>query len=209
MKKILACMSLVFVLSAGATALAAENVIDSGAYTKEGNTLDVALAGATHKNTILITKNGVSGSDGIVFADQNDDTFVNVTTGFLLKGESLAPGTYTVKMNNDLGTGFEEKTFTVAEGAPDRVEVPNQAFTYEYFNKARNQYEYDAGFKVENKDLTNVHYIAITNVTKDKTVYIALDGNYATNANVAIRINNIPKDVTVSVALTATNGNAN
>ena len=108
MKKILACMSLVFVLSAGATALAAENVIDSGAYTKEGNTLDVALAGATHKNTILITKNGVSGSDGIVFADQNDDTFVGVTTGFLLKGESLDPGTYTVKMNNAQGNGYEE-----------------------------------------------------------------------------------------------------
>lgn len=203
MKKILACMSLVFALSAGATALADENVIDSGAYTKEGNTLGVSLAGATNKNTVLITRNS---DNEIVFADQNDDTFRGVTS-FLLKGESLAPGTYTVKMNNDLGTGYEEKTFTVAEGAPDRVDVSTQAFKYEYFNEARNQYEYDAGFKVENRDLSNVRYIAITNVTKDKTVYIELDGTYQANANVAIRINNIPKDVTVSVALTATKPN--
>ena len=205
MKKILACMSLVFVLSAGATALAAE-LDTSQVYDSSENSLKVSLSGATEMNTILITKDGVSGSDGIVFADQNDDTFRGVTS-FLLKGESLDPGTYTVKMNNAQGNGYEEKTFTVAEGAPDRVDVSTQAFKYEYFNEARNQYEYDAGFKVENRDLSNVRYIAITNVTKDKTVYIELDGTYQANANVAIRINNIPKDVTVSVALTATKPN--
>ena len=73
MKKILACMSLVFALSAGATALADENVIDvSQAYNSTQNSLTVSGAGATEMNTILITKDGDSSSDGIVFIDQND-----------------------------------------------------------------------------------------------------------------------------------------
>ena len=205
MKKILACMSLVFALSAGATALADE-LDTSPAYDSSENSLTVRLSGATKMNTVLITKDNDTGNDGIVFVDQNDDTFSSVSK-FLLKGNSLAPGTYTVKMNNDLGTGYEKKTFTVAEGALDRVDVSIQAFKYAYFNNHTNQDEYDAGFKVENADLSNVHYIAITNVTENKTAYIELDGTYATNANVAIRINNIPENVTVSVALTATKPN--
>ena len=55
MKKIIACMSLVFALSAGATALAAE-LDTSQVYDSSENSLKVGLSGATEMNTILITK---------------------------------------------------------------------------------------------------------------------------------------------------------
>ena len=209
MKKILACMSLVFALSAGATALADENVIDSGAYDPSDNSLSITGAGATNMETILITDE--TGKD-ILFVDQNDEGLGHVqgVTRFLLKGTGkLKAGTYNVRMHDTDTDVTTTKTFTVAEGAQNIVDVSNQAFTYEYYNTHTERYEYDAGFKVENKDLSNVRYIAITNVTENKTAYIKLDGTYKANANVAIRINNIPKGVTVSVALTATDGTSN
>lgn len=206
MKKILACMSLVFALSAGATALAEETVIDpSQAYDSSNNSLSVSLAGATNKNTILITNE--DGSD-ILFADQNDDTFVGVTTGFLLKGNSLNAGKYIVKMNTKDGTGYEEKTFTIADNTPQsEMDITTEAFTYEKTDSNGNVV-YDKGFKATNANLTGINYIAITNTTagdsnEGKTLYIQLDKTVNGMVNVAIRINDIPKDKTVSVKLVA------
>ena len=210
MKKILACMSLVFALSAGATALADENVIDvSQAYNSTQNSLTVSGAGATEMNTILITKDDVPGSDGIVFADQNDDTFVGVTTGFLLKGNSLEAGDYTVTMNKKDGGEPTVKSFSISNNEPQsEMYIKTVAFTYAKKDSQGNPV-YDTGFTAENANLTGMNYIAITNTTKDdpdegKTAYFDLDTTLTNaSANIAIRINNIPEGKTVSVKLVA------
>ena len=202
MKKILACMSLVFALSAGATALADENVIDK-AYIKDGNKLGVSLAGATEMNTILITKDGASGSNGIVFADQNDDTF-NTVSEFLLKGDSLETGDYTVTMNKKDGGEPTVKSFSISNNEPQsEMYIKTVAFKYDKNGV------YDTGFTAKNANLTGINYIAITNTTEDdlnkgKTAYIKLDTTLTNaSANIAIRINNIPDGKTVSVKLVA------
>lgn len=205
MKKILACMSLVFALSAGATALAAVGDVNN-AYIKDGNKLDVDIAGATDKNTVLITKNGTEGSEGIVFADQNDDTFSGVAS-FLLKGDSLASGTYTVKMNNAKGTALTTNEFTISDAPVSEMAITTEAFIYEKTDSKGNVV-YDKGFKATNANLTGINYIAITNTTagdsnEGKTLYIQLDQTVNGMVNVAIRINDIPKDKTVSVKLVA------
>ena len=210
MKKILACMSLVFALSAGATALAATNEIDSRAYDSSDNSLNISLAGATNMETILIT---TEDDKDILFVDQNDKGLgsVDSVTKFLLKGtDKLNAGTYKVKMHDTDNGETTINTFTVAEGVPDTVNVL-QAFKYAYINKHTQKNEYDAGFKAKSANLSNVQYIAITCTqgAVTKTVYRELDGTYNGTTNVAIRINNIPEDVTVSVALTATDGTSN
>lgn len=198
MKKILACMSLVFALSAGATALAAE-LNTSQVYDSSNNTLDVDLSGATDKNTVLITKKGDTTSDGIVFADQNDDTFSGVAS-FLLKGDSLDSGTYTVKMNNAAGTDLTTNEFTISDAPLSDMAITTEAFTYAK-KDAQGKDVYDKGFKATNANIANIKYIAVTR-SDGKTAYFDL-GTEITNgtASVAIRINNIPADQTVSVRL--------
>lgn len=197
MKKIIACMSLVFALSAGATALAAVGDVNN-AYIKDGNKLDVDIAGATSMHTVLITKDDVSGNEGIVFADQNDDTFSSVAS-FLLKGDKLAEGTYTVKMNTKDGGPATEKTFTISDEPPKEIGISTAAFTYTKKDSKGNDI-YDTGFTVNNEDLSNIKYIAVTNPDNQKTVYFDFP-NIKGTANVAIRINNIPEGKSVSVKL--------
>ena len=196
MKKILACMSLVFALSTGATALAAVDVIDSGEYHSSNNSLSVFGSGATNMNTVLITKDA---DNDIVFADQNDSTFLGVTE-FLLKGNSLDVGTYTVKMNKKNGGDAIVKTFTIADNTPQStMDITTVAFKYDKNGV------YDTGFKAEAVNLANINYIAITNETegpsKGKTAYIRLDSTVNGTVNVAIRVNNIPEGKSVSVKL--------
>ncbi len=200
MKKILACMSLVFALSAGATALAVQ-LDTSQVYDSSNNSLSVSGSGATNMNTVLITKDA-----DILFADQNDDTFSGVTS-FLLKGDSLASGTYTVKMNNAKGTALTTNEFTISDAPVSEMAITTEAFIYEKTDSKGNVV-YDKGFKATNANLTGINYIAITNTTagdsnEGKTLYIQLDQTVNGMVNVAIRINDIPKDKTVSVKLVA------
>ena len=197
MKKILACMSLVFALSAGATALAAE-LDTSQVYDSSENSLKVGLSGATEMNTILITKDNDTSDDGIVFVDQNDDTFRSVTS-FLLKGESLKPGTYTVKMNTKGGGEPTVNTFTISDEPPKEIGISAEAFTYAKKDLQGNPV-YDTGFIVKNEDLSNINYVAVTNPANGKTLYFKIS-NTQGRATVAIRINNIPEGKTVSVKL--------
>ena len=193
MKKIIACMSLVFALSAGATALAVQ-LDTSQVYDSSNNSLSVSGSGATNMNTILITKDA-----DILFADQNDDTFSGVTS-FLLKGDSLAPGTYTVKMNNAKGTALTTNEFTISDAPLSDMAITTEAFTYAK-KDAQGKDVYDKGFKATNANIANIKYIAVTR-SDGKTAYFDL-GTEITNgtASVAIRINNIPADQTVSVRL--------
>ena len=197
MKKIIACMSLVFALSTGATALAAVDVIDSGEYHSSNNSLSVAGSGATNMNTVLITKDL---DNDIVFADQNDSTFLGVTE-FLLKGNSLDVGTYTVKMNTKDGGEATTKTFTIANNEP----LTELAINAEEFRYPKKDYKgadvYDTGFKAEAVNLANIKFIAITSTLYGKTAYYPLDSNVSGTVNVAIRVNNIPDNDSVSVRL--------
>ena len=192
MKKIIACMSLVFALSAGATALAVQ-LDTSQVYDSSNNSLSVSGSGATNMNTVLITKDA-----DILFADQNDDTFSGVTS-FLLKGDSLAPGTYTVKMNNAKGTALTTNEFTISDEPPKEIGISAEAFKYTKQDSQGNPV-YDTGFIVKNEDLSNIHYVAVTNPANGKTLYFEIS-NIQGIATVAIRINNIPEGKTVSVKL--------
>lgn len=203
MKKILACMSLVFALSAGATALAAVGDVNN-AYIKDGNKLDVDIAGATDKNTVLITKNGTEGSEGIVFADQNDEGLgsVNGVTSFLLKGNSLEAGQYTVTMNTKDGGEPTVNTFTISDEPLTDMAIDTQAFTYAK-KDAQGKDVYDIGFKAENANIKNIRYIAVTR-RDNKTAYYDIGSTITSGtANIAIRINNIPATDAVSVRLVA------
>ena len=211
MKKILACMSLVFVLSAGATALA-DGIDVRNNYDKEHNSFAIDMIGATEKNTILITKNDDDDSkeDEIFYVDQNDNSFSSVAS-FFLKGDSLAEGTYTVKMNTTDGEYPETKTFTIAPGATETVEVSNQAFRYDYTNKSTGVEEYDIGFTASATNLSKVNYIAVTDKTNNRTAYFEIGTKFSSDSNaaVAIKIKNVPKNIDISVALTATKGASN
>lgn len=205
MKKILACMSLVFALSAGATALAADV---GDAYNKADNSLDIVESGATKMNTILITKNVTDGDDDIVFVDQNDVELGSVTgvTKFLLKGDKLAEGKYTVKMNTKDGGSATENTFTISNEPPKDIGISTAAFTYKKKDSQGNDI-YDTGFIVNNEDLSNIRYVAVTNPANSQTLYF--DFPYIQGrANVAIRINNIPEGKSVSVKLVDTNSDS-
>ena len=149
-------MSLVFALSAGATALAAE-LDTSQVYDSSENSLKVGLSGATEMNTILITKGNDTSDKGIVFIDQNDNTFSGVTK-FFLKGESLDPGKYTVKMNNAKGTALTTNEFTISDEPPKEIGISAEAFTYAKKDLQGNPV-YDTGFIVKNEDLyLNPHF---------------------------------------------------
>lgn len=196
MKKILACMSLVFALSAGATALAADV---TNAYTKDDNSLDIVKSSATNMNTILITKDA-----DILFADQNDEGLgsVNGVTSFLLKGNSLEAGQYTVTMNTKDGGEPTVNTFTISDEPLTDMAIDTQAFTYAK-KDAQGKDVYDIGFKAENANIKNIRYIAVTR-RDNKTAYYDIGSTITSGtANIAIRINNIPATDAVSVRLVA------
>ena len=195
MKKIIACMSLVFALSAGATALAVQ-LDTSQVYDSSNNSLSVSGSGATNMNTVLITKDA-----DILFADQNDDTFSGVTS-FLLKGKSLDVGTYTVKMNTKDGGEPTVNTFTISDEPLTDMAIDTQAFTYAK-KDAQGKDVYDIGFKAENANIKNIRYIAVTR-RDNKTAYYDFGSTITSGtANIAIRINNIPATDAVSVRLVA------
>lgn len=104
MKKIIACISLVFAMSAGVTALAAVE------YDNVGNS--VTPIGEGYK-TVLIEKDATADAPKeTVFVDQNDSGFES-STSFLLKGNELTDGTYTVKMGGHATAAPISDTFTI------------------------------------------------------------------------------------------------
>ena len=112
MKKIIACISLVFAMSAGVTALAAD-----ADYVKDGNSYSGDIpAGYT---TVLIEKDAVGDTPSeIVYVDQSDDDGLGTTVNFLLKGEKLADGTYTVKLGGHDTYDLTTKKFTISSENP-------------------------------------------------------------------------------------------
>ena len=88
MKKIIACISLVFAMSAGVTALAAD-----ATYTKDGNS--VSGFDATGYSTVLITEDRIDDVDDIVYVNQDDSGLAGMTQ-FLIK-DGAKDGKYKMK----------------------------------------------------------------------------------------------------------------
>ncbi len=202
MKKIIACISLVFALSAGVTALAAN---DYSSNYDENNTF--SLEAAETMNTILVTAD----DDGeVVYADQNDSTFAGATS-FLFKGDSLAPGTYTVKMNNTAGNGFTNGTITIADTTkPADTDLGATPYFQTEVNAETNTY--DAGYivtYVENANRFTKVAISVTDSEEGEgsTVATIPAGTFVSGdsiANLGVKIINIPSTITInSVTLKA------
>ncbi len=130
MKKIIACISLVFAMSAGVTALA-----DTAT---PGDNTDVDVVTENTYNTVLITAK--EDKDNIVFVDQNDSGFA-ATVKFLLK-EDIADGEYVVKMGSASGAATSME-FRIGE-APKTAISMTKAYTYDTKDG-----KYDAGFTYE------------------------------------------------------------
>ena len=102
MKKVISlCVALGIVISAGSTVLAANG---TGEYISDGNKVTWNDNDAGHKTVII--KRGAE----IVYVDQTSGGAFGASNEFLLKGESLPYGYYTITMGKDSGepdtTGF-------------------------------------------------------------------------------------------------------
>lgn len=212
MKKILACISLVFALSASVTALADE--VDYTAGYADGNQVTID---ASNKNTILITDPG----DVIVYADQTDDSSGFGNMAFLLKGASLTKDVkYTVTMNNSAGTSPSTGYIMLTDPKPETTPMGK----YEYKTDVREDGTYDAGYSVGYVENANKFTKAVINVTvatnsadqKEGTgnVDIVFSNNSGVTGsfpqisggvtNLGIKIINIPEYITInSVSLVA------
>ncbi|MBQ3124792.1 MAG: hypothetical protein IJC09_05170 [Clostridia bacterium] len=198
MKKIIACISLVFAMSAGVTALAADATYSDDAT----NTVTMDTADYT---TVLIE----DAEENILFVDQNDSGFGSAAK-FLLKGtEKLAVGTYTVKLGGSSTAASTSTTFTVSSVTPNSIPMT-------ITNEKKNGNTYDYGW-FATTDVEDCKFIAITadNGSDAKTVYFdsPFTGTGAEGAEVAvaIKIKGAPEASygKISVALTNTKPAAN
>ena len=211
MKKIIACISLVFAMSAGVTALAEvkyDNVENSVTPIGDGYT------------TVLIEKNATE--DGApketVFVDQNDSCFES-TTQFLLKNTELADGTYgladgtyTVKMGGHATAAPISDTFTIS--SDEKITVNAEIMGREFAADGT----YSIGCKAT-ADLKNAAYLVITATkttpadgeggeatTITKTAYFPTNWSGTGEVNLGVKITKIPDYITdITVGLSNVN----
>ena len=193
MKKIIACISLVFAMSAGVTALAAD-----ADYVKDGNSYSGDIpAGYT---TVLIEKDAVGDTPSeIVYVDQNDDDGLGTTVNFSLKGEKLADGTYTVKLGGHDTDDLTTKKFTISS-EPVATTPATIMGRVEYENE-----EGEARYKVGCKatvDLKNAAYVVLDVTNTDTKINNSI--SFSTNlsgdgsADIAIEIHNVPLNYVIN-----------
>ena len=107
MKKIIACISLVFAMSAGVTAMA--ETVDNTDLAADNT---VTVTPDVTYNTVLITNE----DDDIVYVNQNDEGYTASTAAaFLLKSDA-GYGTYTMKRGSANGVALADVTLTVSIG---------------------------------------------------------------------------------------------
>ena len=190
MKKIIACISLVFAMSAGVTALAADDI-----YTKDGNSVTYDANGYS---TVLIENDT---TNEIVFVDQNDAGLnANGTSAkFLLKGDKLADGDYTMTLGGASDGSSKDVNFKVTSIDPvtKPMEMTNKV-------KSADGSTYDAGF-FKTVAVEDCRFIAIT--ANGKTAYFESEfvGSDGGEVAVAIKVTNVPVETTFSLALTNVN----
>jgi hypothetical protein len=189
MKKIIACISLVFAMSLGATAMASELP-----YSSADNSV---TADGSEYTTVLIT----SESDDIVYLDQ-DDSGLSATAKFLIKADAVE-GTYTVLLGGNSDGSTASHTFIIAN-EPDPVpEVTTTTVLGKEYNEENTTYS--IGCKAESVAVSACNYVVITATKGDitKTAYIdsGFTGSGDGEINVAVKITGVPSDVDVTVGL--------
>lgn len=183
MKKIIACISLVFAMSAGVTALAAD-----ATYTKDTN--DVAID-ATGYTTVLIE----DAADNIWYVDQNDSG-LGSTAKFLMKADP-ADGTYTVTLGGSSTAAATTSTFTITSRQPivKAVEVMGKEY-------AADGATYSIGCKAT-ATLEECAYVVVTAVKDSATKVAYYETNFTGEGevNIGVKITDVPSDVNVTVGL--------
>jgi hypothetical protein len=189
MKKIIACISLVFAMSAGVTALAADTD-----YNKVDNSYSTD---ATGFKTVLIE----DASANILYVNQ-DDNGLSSTAKFLLKGDTaLADGTYKVTLGGHDTAAAQSKTFTISSKQPVITEVTVMG-KEEIKDAEGNVVSYNVGCKAQTT-LDKCAYVVVTAVkgTETKVAYYKTDFTGEGTVNVGIKITGVPNDVNVTVGL--------
>lgn len=187
MKKIIACISLVFAMSAGVTALADEAVENTNLAADN----EVTVTSDAVYNTVLITDD----KDGIVYLNQNDDGYTaNEIANFLLKSDA-GYGTYTMKRGVTGGAALDDVTITIAD--PSASTKP-----LDVTNRVDNgDGTYSIGCFASGLSSEDCTYIVIS-VTKDS---VTMSGSYATgitgesDVNLAVKITDISSEYEVAV----------
>ncbi len=196
MKKIIACISLVFAMSAGVTALAADNA----EHVDSNNSVKVNTD-ATYNTVLIADPNGKT-----VYINQNDTTGFGAASSFLLKGSAATTyGDYTVKMGSASGAtttmSFKIKDL---DAAPEPIEM-EQIYTYDTKDG-----KYDAGFFHEGslEEYNTLVFTAkktVDGVVKTGTAIFDLQTTFSGEGDTrfAVRVVDIPKDVDVTLGVTA------
>ena len=198
MKKILALTSLVFALSVGATAMAA----DETNVTNDKSGVDYTTNAATSFSTVLVQ--GPGETPDIVYVDQAEENKTFTTGLQLMLKPNLADGTYTIKFG---GAGKEatSRTFTLKTATTD----PDPAPTTIPMTKAKETvYPQGKNIAFETSVTTAVNAVKFTvnDGTDAKTATIPLinapavisGGMYA---DCVVLVTGIPNGVTVTAEL--------
>ena len=191
MKKIIACISLVFAMSAGVTALADVE------YDKDTNS--VTPIGEGYK-TVLIEKDATADAPKeTVFVDQNDSGFES-STDFLLKGDKLADGTYTVKMGGHETAAPISDTFIITSIKEKTVEMTIQN---KVDDKDADTYQIGVFDTVVANDCQYI-VVEATRTADSLTKYGYFETGFTGDGNVAFaaKITGIPDGVNVKVSYT-------
>lgn len=184
MKKILACISLVFAMSAGVTALA-----DGYDESKNSYTVD-----ATGYKTVLITSD-----NDTLYVDQNDQ---GLGTGLecLLKGATkLADGTYTVKLGGHDTDAPKTETFTISSEPVEKIRATIMG--REESTNGEGEAVYAVGCKAT-AVLNDAAYVVLnvtsnnTQVTKSISFSTGLTGDGS--ADLAIKVYNVPSNYVIN-----------
>ena len=191
MKKIIACISLVFAMSAGVTALADVE------YDKDTNS--VTPIGEGYK-TVLIEKDATAdATKETVFVDQNDSGFES-STSFLLKGNELTDGTYTVKMGGHATAAPISDTFIITSFKEKTVEMTIQN---KVDDKDADTYQIGVFDTVVANDCQYI-VVEATRTADSLTKYGYFETGFTGDGNVAFaaKITGIPDGVNVKVSYT-------
>lgn len=189
MKKIIACISLVFAMSAGVTALAAD-----ADYVKDGNSYSGNISeGYT---TVLIEKDAVGETPSEIVYVNQEGNGLGTAVNFLLKGDELADGDYTVTLGGS-STGQPIKSKFKVKKVP--VNTPVTVMGQLVAEDGTSQ----IGCKARTT-AANAAYLVVTAVNDGVTQTGYLETNFSGDGDLdlAIKITDIPKDTTVTVYLT-------
>jgi hypothetical protein len=201
MKKILALTSLIFALSVGATAMAAD---DTSVTKDPGAVVNYETVKANGYTTVLVHK--ADDINNIVYVDQADDTFGAALT-LMLKAD-MDDGEYTMKLG---GAGKETiaSNFTLKTNSGSGSTDPDPAPTVEMGDPVATTNNSDGTKNAAYETLVTSNYNKIKFTCSkngvQKTATIAIDGIdnlTGVAANVVVLVKNVPVDVTIdSVAL--------